>query len=103
MLNPRDSSRQFVPALRPIRRDTFVSDLIAGTTVGLVALPLAMHFAISSGMTPQAGRLCAIVTGIVISASAVQCPDRWPTVHFVVVVAASSRSTGIDALFIGAR
>jgi SulP family sulfate permease len=36
------------------------ADLIAGITVGLVALPLAMAFAISSGLTPQAGIYCAI-------------------------------------------
>src|SRR5436190_23374627 len=46
----------------------FVSDLIAGFTVGLVALPLAMAFAIASGLTPQAGIYCAIITGFLISA-----------------------------------
>jgi SulP family sulfate permease len=46
----------------------FVSDLIAGVTVGLVALPRAMAFAISSAMTPQAGIYCAVVTGFIISA-----------------------------------
>jgi sulfate permease, SulP family len=45
-----------------------LSDLIAGVTVGLVALPLAMAFAIASGVTPQAGTYCAIVTGFLISA-----------------------------------
>ena len=46
----------------------FSSDLLAGVTVGLVALPLAMAFAISSGLTPQAGIYCAIITGFLISA-----------------------------------
>ena len=41
------------------------ADLIAGVTVGLVALPLAMAFAISSGLTPQAGIYTAVVAGIV--------------------------------------
>ena len=36
-------------------RKTFLADLIAGITVGLVALPLAMAFGIASGVTPQAG------------------------------------------------
>src|SRR6476659_6238716 len=46
----------------------FVADLIAGVTVGLVALPLAMAFAISSGVTPQAGIYPAIIAGVVVSA-----------------------------------
>ena len=45
----------------------FVSDLLAGITVGLVALPLAMAFAIASGVSPQAGLYCAIVAGFAIS------------------------------------
>src|SRR6266849_4987669 len=54
--------------LRDYNRHKFVSDLVAGITVGLVALPLAMAFAISSGVSPQAGIYCAIVTGFIISA-----------------------------------
>src|ERR671911_199800 len=65
-------NRSFLPAsviaLREYSSRTFVLDLIAGVTVGLVALPLAMAFAISSGMTPQAGIYCAVVTGFLISA-----------------------------------
>ena len=49
--------------LRGYTFEKFVSDLIAGVTVGLVALPLAMAFAIASGVPPQAGIYCAIVTG----------------------------------------
>src|SRR5437879_2237528 len=54
--------------LRDYDLHRFVSDLIAGITVGLVALPLAMAFAIASGVSPQAGIYCAIVTGFLISA-----------------------------------
>ena len=72
MSQKRFHQSDFLPAsiraLRHYSRRTFTSDLIAGVTVGLVALPLAMAFAISSGMTPQAGIYCAIVTGFVISA-----------------------------------
>ena len=42
---------------------TLASDVIAGVTVGLVALPLAMAFAIASGVPPQNGIYCAIVAG----------------------------------------
>jgi SulP family sulfate permease len=69
-------------------------------TVGLVALPLAMAFAISSGMTPQAGIYCAIVTGFLISAfggSRVQIGG--PTGAFVVVVSGIVAQYGVDGLF----
>src|SRR5271154_3575883 len=46
----------------------FIHDLIAGLTVGLVALPLAMAFAIASGVPPQAGLYTAVVAGFLISA-----------------------------------
>src|SRR5436190_23170790 len=46
----------------------FLNDLVAGVTVGLVALPLAMAFAIASGVPPQNGIYCAVVAGFVISA-----------------------------------
>lgn len=89
-----------MPALRQYSRATFVSDLLAGLTVGLVALPLAMAFAISSGMTPEAGIYCAIVTGFVISAfggSMVQIGG--PTGAFVVVVSGIIAQHGLDGLF----
>ena len=44
----------------------FIADLIAGITVGLVALPLAMAFAISSGVKPQFGIYTAIIAGIIV-------------------------------------
>src|SRR3712207_2529981 len=55
-------------ALRTYNWSTFTSDLTAGLTVGLVALPLAMAFAISSGLPPERGIYCAIITGALISA-----------------------------------
>jgi len=89
-----------VLALRRYSLETFSADLIAGVTVGLVALPLAMAFAISSGMTPQAGIYCAIVTGFIISAlggSMVQIGG--PTGAFVVVVSGIIAEYGLDGLF----
>jgi len=87
-------------ALRTYSARTLVADLIAGVTVGLVALPLAMAFAISSGMTPQAGIYCAVVTGLLISAlggSFVQIGG--PTGAFVVVVSGIIAQYGVDGLF----
>jgi len=100
----RSRTSDFLPAsilaLRQYSVQTFTSDLIAGVTVGFVALPLAMAFAISSGMTPQAGIYCAIVTGFVISAlggSYVQIGG--PTGAFVVVVSGIIVAHGLDGLF----
>src|SRR3989440_6200973 len=87
--------------LRTYDREKFISDLGAGVTVGLVALPLAMAFAISSGVTPQAGLYCAIVTGFVISAvGGSKTQVGGPTGAFVVVVAGIIAKHGIDGLFI---
>ena len=57
-----------VLCLRNYTLQDFFADLAAGVTVGLVALPLAMAFAIASGLPPQAGIYCAVVTGFLISA-----------------------------------
>jgi len=46
---------RLLESLATYSKKLFVSDLIAGLTVGLVALPLAMAFGIASGVTPQAG------------------------------------------------
>ena len=76
------------------------ADLIAGATVGLVALPLAMAFAISSGLTPQAGIYCAIITGFLISAlGGSRFQIGGPTGAFVVVVSGIVGEYGIDGLF----
>jgi SulP family sulfate permease len=78
----------------------FLHDLIAGVTVGLVALPLAMAFAIASGLTPQAGIYCAIVTGFLISAlGGSKTQIGGPTGAFVVVVAGIVAIHGVDGLF----
>jgi sulfate permease, SulP family len=86
--------------LRNYDREKFLADLGAGVTVGLVALPLAMAFAISSGVSPQAGLYCAIVTGFVISAlGGSKTQIGGPTGAFVVVVAGIIAKHGIDGLF----
>src|SRR4029077_1699050 len=86
--------------LRGYDRHKFLSDLIAGITVGLVALPLAMAFAIASGVTPQAGIYCAIVTGFLISAlGGSKTQIGGPTGAFVVVIAGIIAKYGIDGLF----
>ena len=89
-----------VLCLRDYNRHKFLLDVIAGITVGLVALPLAMAFAIASGLTPQAGIYCAIVTGFLISAlGGSKTQIGGPTGAFVVVVAGIVAVHGVDGLF----
>ena len=79
---------------------TFAQDAIAGLTVGLVALPLAMAFAIASGLTPQAGIYCAIITGFLISAlGGSRFQVGGPTGAFVVVISGIVAQYGVDGLF----
>ncbi|HTQ60720.1 MAG TPA: SulP family inorganic anion transporter [Candidatus Solibacter sp.] len=86
--------------LRDYDRHKLLSDLIAGVTVGLVALPLSMAFAIASGVSPQAGIYCAIVTGFLISAlGGSKTQIGGPTGAFVVVIAGIIAKYGIDGLF----
>jgi len=89
-----------VQALRTYDRATFASDLVSGVTVGLVALPLAMAFSIASGLPPQSGIYCAIVTGFLISLlGGSRCQVGGPTGAFVVVVAGIVTTHGVDGLF----
>ena len=74
-------------SLRHYTREQFSADLIAGLTVGVVALPLAMAFAIASGVKPEAGIFTAIIAGFIVSAlggSRVQIGG--PAGAFIVIV-----------------
>lgn len=80
-------------------RATFSSDLVAGLTVGIVALPLAMAFGIASGVTPQAGIYTAIVGGLIVAlfgGSRVQVAG--PTGAFIVIVAGIVAAHGLSGL-----
>ena len=89
-----------VLCLRGYNRSKFVRDILAGITVGLVALPLAMAFSIASGLTPQAGIYCAMVTGFLISLlGGSKTQIGGPTGAFVVVVAGIVAVHGVDGLF----
>jgi len=86
--------------LRDYNLNKFIRDVIAGITVGLVALPLAMAFSIASGLTPQAGIYCAIVTGFLVSAlGGSKTQIGGPTGAFVVVIAGIVAVHGLDGLF----
>ena len=80
-------------------RQDLISDLIAGVTVGLVALPLAMAFGIASGVTPQAGIYTAVVGGFLISAlGGSRLQIGGPTGAFVVIVAGIITVHGVSGL-----
>src|SRR5688500_9370918 len=87
--------------LKGYDRAQFTSDLTAGVIVGVVALPLAIAFAIASGVTPDRGLYTAIIAGFLISAlggSRVQIGG--PTGAFVVIVYGIVQQHGIDGLIV---
>jgi SulP family sulfate permease len=80
-------------------RKIFLADLIAGVTVGLVALPLAMAFGIASGVTPQAGIYTAIFGGLIVSLlGGSRLQIAGPTGAFVVIVASIIAKFGLAGL-----
>jgi SulP family sulfate permease len=86
-------------ALRTYSANAFLHDLLAGITVGLVALPLAMAFGIASGVTPQAGLYTAVVAGFLISAlGGSRTQIGGPTGAFVVIVAGIVARFGMSGL-----
>src|SRR3569832_752723 len=89
-----------VLALKDYSRRKLLADALAGITVGLVALPLALAFAIASGVPPQAGLYCAVVAGFLISALGGSTTQiGGPTGAFVVVVYGIVARYGIDGLY----
>src|SRR6266850_7714074 len=91
---------QSIVCLRDYSWKKLGNDLVAGLVVGVVALPLAMAFAIGSGVNPERGLFTAIVAGFLISAlggSTVQIGG--PTGAFVVIVSGIIAAHGIDGLF----
>ncbi len=105
MIRLRNISFRFRPRLlddlAAYDRRTFALDFSAGVTVGIVALPLAMAFAIASGLPPQAGLFTAIIAGFLISAfggSSVQVAG--PAGAFIVVVFTIVERYGVANLMI---
>lgn len=87
--------------LKGYTKAQFTNDAIAGIVVGIVALPLAIAFAIASGVSPEKGLYTAIIAGFIISAfggSRVQIGG--PTGAFIVIVYGIVQKYGIDGLTI---
>ena len=92
---------RLVSSLRHYSWHTAAADTLAGVTVGFVALPLAMAFAIASGLTPQSGLYTAIVAGAIVSIfGGSRLQIGGPTGAFVVIVAGIVARYGVDGLFI---
>ena len=92
---------RLLSSLRGYDRERLVRDVGAGITVGIVALPLAMAFAIASGVKPEAGLVTAIVAGFLISAlggSTVQIGG--PAGAFIVIVYGIVERYGLANLLI---
>ena len=90
---------KLVTTLKDYNRQQFSADLTAGVIVGIVALPLAIAFAIASGVSPERGLITAIVAGFIISAlggSRVQIGG--PTGAFVVIVYGIVQKYGLEGL-----
>src|SRR5678815_2471167 len=96
MLRPK-----LLDTLKNYSRAQFGKDVMAGLIVGIVALPLAIAFAIASGVSPEKGLYTAVIGGFIISAlggSRVQIGG--PTGAFIVIVYGIVQVHGIDGLII---
>jgi SulP family sulfate permease len=87
--------------LKAYNRKEFIPDLIAGVTVGIVALPLAMAFAIASGVKPEAGIFTAVIAGFIVSAlGGTKVSIGGPTGAFIVILFGIGAKYGFDNLVI---
>jgi sulfate permease, SulP family len=92
---------KIIDCLQQYNRQQFIKDLWAGIIVGIVALPLAIAFAIASGVSPEKGLITAVIAGFTISAlggSRVQIGG--PTGAFIVIVYGIVQQYGVNGLII---
>jgi sulfate permease, SulP family len=88
-------------ALRDYSPKKFLADLNSGLTVGMVAIPLAIAFAIASGVSPRAGLVTAVVAGFLVSAlGGSRYQIGGPTGAFVPILAAIVAVHGVDNLLV---
>jgi SulP family sulfate permease len=82
-----------------LRQEHWARNLFAGAIVGIVALPLAMAFAIASGVKPEQGLYTAIVAGIAVSVfGGTRVQIAGPTGAFVAILASVTSVHGVDGL-----
>ena len=100
-MNPIFYPKLFSVLRQGYSRQQFTKDAFAGIIVGIVALPLAIAFAVASGVSPEKGLITAIVAGVLISllgGSRVQIGG--PTGAFIVIVYGIVQAYGLDGLII---
>ncbi|GAB1351185.1 sulfate permease [Ignavibacteriales bacterium] len=96
--------KEFIPKIYSLlikgySKETFFSDLTAGVIVGIVALPLAIAFAIASGVKPEQGLYAAIVAGLFVSLlSGSRSQVSGPTGAFIVIIYGIVQQYGYDGL-----
>jgi len=106
MQNKKEKNNIFRPELFSVlkqgyTKQQFSKDLFAGIIVGIVALPLAIAFAVASGVSPEKGLITAVIAGFIISflgGSRVQIGG--PTGAYIVIVFGIVSQYGIDGLII---
>lgn len=101
MKNKLDFYPRILSVLKDYSRERFMTDLMAGIIVGIVALPLAIAFGIASGVSPEKGLITAIIGGFIVSllgGSSVQIGG--PTGAFIVIVYGIIQNFGIEGLAI---
>lgn len=92
---------RLIDSLKGYDRHRFMQDFSAGITVGIVALPLAMAFAIASGVKPEAGLFTAIIAGLLISAlGGTRVQIGGPAGAFIVVIYGIIEKYGLPNLLI---
>src|ERR1035441_8634525 len=92
---------RLVDALKGYSAKDLAPDLIAGVTVGIVALPLAMAFAIAAGVKPEAGIFTAVIAGFIVSAlGGTKVSIGGPTGAFIVILYGIGAKYGFDNLLI---
>ncbi|MBV7458852.1 MULTISPECIES: SulP family inorganic anion transporter [unclassified Acidovorax] len=92
---------RLIDALRGYTKSRWLADVGAGVTVGIVALPLAMAFAIASGLKPEAGLWTAIIAGFLISAlGGANTQIGGPAGAFIVIVYGIVERYGVANLLI---
>jgi SulP family sulfate permease len=92
---------RLLDAMQGYNRTLFLQDLSAGLTVGVVALPLAMAFAIASGVKPEAGIFTAIIAGFLISAlGGTRMQIGGPAGAFIVIIYGIIEKYGLANLLI---
>ncbi|MFZ4761511.1 MAG: SulP family inorganic anion transporter [Alphaproteobacteria bacterium] len=97
--------KDFLPtlwlSLQSYQRSFLRQDMLAGITVAIVALPLAMGIAIASGATPEKGLITAVIAGLIVSGlGGSRFQIAGPTAAFIAVVAGIVSKYGYDGLLV---